>query len=62
MNNICVVCGTSITKDPGRCTNRCCASCHRRFCTEGGVTSPGHGINIEEARRVLAHAKRSKHG
>ena len=29
--------------DDGHCTNSRCAQCHRRYCTPGGETSPGHG-------------------
>lgn len=38
----------------GGCTNGLCAACHARFCTPGGVTSPGHGINVERARMTLS--------
>lgn len=46
----CVVCDADITRDFGRCTNSCCAKCHARHCTPGGVTYPGHGLNVKAAR------------
>jgi hypothetical protein len=29
-----------------RCTNGCCARCHREYCTSGGSTGPGHGLKV----------------
>ena len=40
------------------CTNRLCESCHRRFCTPGGTTSPGHGIDIDKARAAMNRSKK----
>jgi hypothetical protein len=63
----CEVCGADIYKDPTRCTNGRCAACHRKHCTPGGATSPGHGRGtvkvrtkftaeqIEEGRRLLMY-------
>lgn len=53
---ICRVCDASIDRDAGRCTNGCCGVCHARHCTPGGVTSPGHGLNVERARAAIAKA------
>lgn len=39
----CEVCGASLKGDAGRCTNGRCSNCHRKYCTPGGETSPGHG-------------------
>ena len=50
----CLVCGRSTAHDPNRCTNGCCGDCHREFCTTGGATSPGHGINFRAARETIA--------
>lgn len=47
---LCRVCGCDISKDAGRCTNSCCRECHAMFCTPGGVVSPGHGLNVNDAR------------
>ena len=47
---LCVVCDKPINRDPHRCTNSCCGECHTEFCTPGGNTEPGHGINIVKAR------------
>lgn len=57
---ICVVCEIDVRKHgPGyRCTNGCCPECHRQFCTPGGITEPGHGINIERARAFIADGVR----
>ena len=45
MIHVCNACGGSIIyfHSHSRCTNGRCMSCHRRFCTPGGGTSPGHG-------------------
>jgi len=45
----CVVCDRSYPRGTG-CTNRCCGSCHTRFCTRGGQVSPGHGLDLAKAR------------
>lgn len=50
----CVVCRTLTTLRQGRCTNGCCANCHAQFCTPGGITSPGHGLDIKAAKVKLA--------
>lgn len=52
----CVVCGVDIRSDPNRCTNSCCGKCHRDYCTPGGQTSPGHGLDIVEAQTDLLSA------
>lgn len=41
---ICNVCEKDISgfQGWGRCTNGRCESCHRVYCTPGGLTSPGH--------------------
>lgn len=44
---ICVVCGGPAPAAE-RCTNGCCGECHRRHCTPGGVTSPGHALRRPE--------------
>lgn len=54
----CVVCGAESHHATGGCTNACCAACHGRYCTPGGATTPGHGINVERARQL--HAMRGK--
>jgi hypothetical protein len=46
----CVVCNKSTGRDAGRCTNRCCGSCHARYCTPGGTTTPGHNLNLKRAQ------------
>jgi hypothetical protein len=46
----CIVCDRDITRDASRCTNRCCGECHARHCTPGGITSPGHGLDVKRAR------------
>jgi len=56
----CVVCARDISRDWSRCTNGCCAQCHARFCTPGGQTSPGHGINIKAARAELTKEHEAK--
>ena len=43
-----------------RCTNVVCLSCHGRFCTPGGITTPGHSINLPEARDALAKATQER--
>ena len=50
----CVVCRVDISRDAGRCTNGCCSACHANFCTGGGDTTPGHHLNIADAKRRLA--------
>jgi hypothetical protein len=45
-----VVCGAEAAPRAGGCTNSACADCHRRYCTEDGVTGPGHGLDVEAAR------------
>lgn len=43
---VCEVCGTNIgavVERHQRCTNQRCGYCHRRYCTPGGDTEPGHG-------------------
>ena len=49
----CVVCGKTYPPGTG-CTNRCCESCHRRFCTKGGITYQGHGLDVAKARAEVA--------
>lgn len=39
----CEICDKPIPKQTERCTNRRCLGCHRKWCTAGGETSPGHG-------------------
>lgn len=52
----CVVCYTEIARgDMNACTNRCCGECHRRYCSPGGSTSPGHGLNLAMARKAHAN-------
>jgi hypothetical protein len=53
----CKICGAETNKWMGGCTNRRCADCHRRYCTPGGNTSPGHGKNTDGV--VAALDKRS---
>jgi hypothetical protein len=56
--NRCTVCQCDIRRDAGRCTNRCCSSCHANFCTGGGNTTPGHGLDVKAARsRLRAYAR-----
>lgn len=50
----CVVCDTPADSTASRCTNGCCSSCHATFCALGGATSPGHGLNLKEARARYA--------
>ena len=55
---LCVVCDAPIPRLADRCTNQCCLRCHGKYCTQGGSTEPGHGINLQKARAALAkHAK-----
>jgi hypothetical protein len=50
---VCRVCDGP--RPPGTgCTNGLCADCHRRFCSGGGVTGPGHGVAIFAARAIIA--------
>jgi len=49
---VCIVCDQAYPRGEG-CTNRCCTDCHRKFCTSGGITSPGHDINIAAARATV---------
>ena len=46
----CPVCGKGPLRFSFRCTNRCCSSCHNKYCTPGGSTYPGHNLNLEAAR------------
>lgn len=54
----CVVCNKSIAR-VAHCTNSCCLMCHDRFCSLGGNDSPGHGINVAQARAELARVYES---
>lgn len=47
--NRCELCGRDTSVDSGRCTNNRCSECHRRYCTPGGNTSPGHGRGTASA-------------
>lgn len=49
----CQICNRP-TETHTRCTNRLCLDCHDRFCSPGGASSLGHGVNIERARKTLA--------
>lgn len=40
---LCEVCDADRRKGGGGCTNGRCTDCHRKYCTPGGETSPGHG-------------------
>jgi hypothetical protein len=53
----CVVCDKPTPTALTRCTNGACIECHRRFCSPGGSTSPGHGINIGDARAIVARER-----
>jgi hypothetical protein len=59
-SRLCVVCDVDIRHDSGRCTNSCCLACHARFCTPGGTISPGHGIDVKEARRRFLQRPHAK--
>ena len=50
----CVACDRTASQSAGRCTNGCCNTCHVRFCTSGGQTSPGHYLDLAAARREVA--------
>jgi hypothetical protein len=50
---ICRVCEANIRRDAHRCTNGLCGTCHRRFCSAGGVTTTGHGVDVQRARQTL---------
>ena len=49
---VCNVCSIPLTSS--RCTNGRCPSCHGKFCTAGGCTSPGHGLNMDAVRAAAA--------
>jgi hypothetical protein len=40
MKRLCLLC----KKAERYCTNGRCQECHRKHCTPGGDTSPGHGM------------------
>jgi hypothetical protein len=46
----CEVCGKPRGKDG--CTNRRCGECHRKHCTPGGSTGPGHGLGNPPTRKT----------
>ena len=48
----CQVCNTPIPTSSTRCTNRLCLACHRKYCTPGGATSPGHNLNLTAAQET----------
>lgn len=50
----CVVCRALTGTWIGRCTNGCCSACHVEYCAPGGATTPGHGLDLERARRLHA--------
>lgn len=60
MTQRCVVCDAEIPTPGTRCTNRCCLSCHSRYCSDGGNTSPGHGLNVAVAKRLYASRAKSE--
>lgn len=41
--NACEICKAPTPTPATRCTNGRCLSCHRKYCTLGGSTAPGHG-------------------
>lgn len=43
----CFVCDKR--RQPGGCTNRLCATCHRLYCTDGGNDGPGHCLTGKAA-------------
>lgn len=53
--HLCNVCFKQYPRGTG-CTNRLCDACHARFCIGSGITSPGHGIDIDKARAAIAKA------
>lgn len=46
----CKVCDTDIPTPGTRCTNGVCLDCHRRYCSPGGATYPGHVLTLAQAK------------